>query len=172
MKPSTGQFVYSFLWAFSLISTLDMRNSEMLQAETVILCPVSQGWKQRRAAAVRLGSSFLPCQSRLEQSWKGPRNVQWSMATHGFTARQKSHAVPKSALYWLVPVHPIPALAEMNALKLLNPVAFTLAHSSPLAASFLDWPDCERCGRKPCQHPACHCGTDPPGPAQSAEPCL
>lgn len=61
------------------------------------------------------------------------------MAIHGFTARQKSHTVSKSALYWLVQVHPIPALAELNALKLLNPVPFTLARSSPLQP--LSWTD-------------------------------
>lgn len=39
---------------------------------------VSQGWKQSRAAAVRLGSSFLPCQFHLEQPWIGPRTKMLS----------------------------------------------------------------------------------------------
>lgn len=62
-------FIYSFflLWAYSLISALGRRNFERLQPEPVIPCLISKGWKQSRAAAVRLDSSFSPCQPHCEQ---------------------------------------------------------------------------------------------------------
>lgn len=68
-------FIYSFflLWAFTLISTLDIRNFEVIARASNSVPIISWGWKQNRTAAVRLGSSFLPSCTLLEQPWIGPR---------------------------------------------------------------------------------------------------